>query len=115
VSDQTLRMSEVHDAFSRDPEAIERLRKLDESLKQEAAATSQQAAKAQERHLSEPAAPWTLDEVLAVTQAARSAGRTQGSSECADAIFGREFLHGDGIPPSLRVLPGELADEGEDP
>ncbi len=108
-------MNEVHDAFSRDPDAIERLRKLVESMEEQRKSNDGPLQAVLARRAGAPAAPWSLADVDIVLKAALYTGRKQGADQCSDAIFGT-LTSDQGVPPQLQVLMGGLADDaGGDP
>jgi hypothetical protein len=107
-------MSEVFDAFQRDPDAIERLRVLVVSLKADEAASVGPLRAVLERRERAPGESWFEADVQAVIKGAWCAGRRQGSNQTSDAIFGN-LTEDEGMPPQLRVLTGGLAEAGGDP
>ncbi len=105
----------MHDAFSRDPEAIERLRRLVDELKEQRQEINEPLLAVTNRRQRAPAEPWSLADVNTVMKAALYTGRKQGADQCADAIFGTDDSE-QGFPPALQVLMGGLSDEaGGDP
>jgi hypothetical protein len=100
-------MSELLDAFSRDPEAIERLQQLVESMKEEAKISQPLLAAVLEHVERAPAEPLSPSELEGVIRGSFLAGRKQGADQCSDAIFGTaDSEHG--LPPQLQVLMGGL-------
>jgi hypothetical protein len=106
-------MSEVFEAFERDPDAIERLRALVVSMKADEAASVEPLKAVLERR-ERGQTDWSEADVQAVIKGAWCAGRRQGSDQTSDAIFG-SLTSDHGVPPQLRVLMGGLADAGGDP